>query len=129
VTATIERRAPLSEIRNHLILRPAVADARSASVDPVICVGVQSDGTAITVRDRSVQLSVRGSANRLEERSGRRLQGRMPESLPLYAGDRIEITRKGSRVSVELTSNSVFREDEQGRSHCVAMPDAAQTEQ
>jgi hypothetical protein len=74
---------------------------------------VQRDGTTITVPDGSVQLSVRGAASRLEVRSVNRADAQIMESLNLHAGDRVHITRKGSRVLLELTSNSEFRPDDQ----------------
>jgi hypothetical protein len=104
---------PLPEIRNPLVLRPILGNAQSAAVDPVICVGVQRDGTTITVPVGSVQLSVRGAASRLEVRSGNRADARIMESLRLHAGDRVHVTRNGSRVLLELTSNSEFRADDQ----------------
>ncbi len=104
---------PLPEIRNPLVLRPILDEAQSAAVDPVICVGVQRDGTTITVSDGSVQLSVRGAASRLEVRSGNRGDARIMESLRLHAGDRVHVTRSASRVLLELTSNSEFRAADQ----------------
>ena len=110
-TSVIDNRLP--EIRNPLVLGPMPGDAQSATVDSVICVGVRIDGTTINVPDGSVQLSARNASSRLEVRSGNRADAQIMESLTLQAGDRAHITRNGSHVLLELTSNSESQADDQ----------------
>jgi ferric-dicitrate binding protein FerR (iron transport regulator) len=100
-------------------------DAQVELVDATLCARVQPNTTTLNVLTGSVQLSVNSPAVVSATQNGWRQERSLARPLEVSAGDRVEVTRRGSEVLLRLQRVPGSAEDAQKTQGTGACPPGA----